>query len=105
MLEDHLPLPPLEMLKGLGIYQENPSCLLPIFNNHLQVARIASEIQQRFTANPVQIPALLIRDHGVTVWANSPTAARNYLEILEYIFRYMVTERIIGSRGQGSRGR
>ncbi|MDZ7961465.1 MAG: methylthioribulose 1-phosphate dehydratase [Aulosira sp. DedQUE10] len=101
VLEDNLLLPPLEMLKGLGIYEENPCCLLPIFTNHLQVAHIASEIQQRFTANSVQIPALLIRDHGVTVWASYPTAARNYIEILEYIFRYMVTERIIKSGGAG----
>ncbi|MBD2337122.1 methylthioribulose 1-phosphate dehydratase [Calothrix sp. FACHB-156] len=103
VLEDNLPLPPLEMLKGLGVYQENPSCFLPIFANHLQVARIASEIQQRFTANSVQLPALLIRDHGVTTWASCPTAARNYIEILEYIFRYMVTDRMISSGGKGNK--
>ncbi|BAY98370.1 methylthioribulose-1-phosphate dehydratase [Tolypothrix tenuis PCC 7101] len=102
-LEDNLLLPPLEMLKGLGVYQKNPCCFLPIFANHLQVARIAADIQQRFTANSVQIPALLIRDHGVTAWASSPTAARNYIEILEYIFRYMVTERMISSTGTGNK--
>ncbi|MBD2166256.1 methylthioribulose 1-phosphate dehydratase [Calothrix membranacea FACHB-236] len=101
VLEDNLPLPPLEMLKGLGVYQENPCCFLPIFANHLQVARIASDIQQRFTANSVQIPALLIRDHGVTTWASSSTTARNYIEILEYIFRYIVTERMIIGGGRG----
>ena len=90
---DRLPLPPLEMLKGLGVYEENPSCVMPIFGNHLQVSQIAAEIQQRFTTTPPQIPALLIRDHGVTVWASSPTAARNYIEIVEYIFRYMVAAR------------
>lgn len=90
---DYLPLPPLEMLKGLGVYEENPCCVIPIFANHLEVSRIASEIHQRFTTTPPQIPALLIRDHGVTVWAPSPTAARNYIEIVEYIFRYMVAAR------------
>lgn len=98
--QDYLPLPPLEMLKGLGVYEENPCCLIPIFANHLQVSRIASEIHQRFTTTAPQIPALLIRDHGVTVWAPSPTAARNYIEIVEYIFRYMVAARSIGSRGK-----
>lgn len=32
---DTLPLPPLEMLKGLGVWQENPCCVIPIFANHL----------------------------------------------------------------------
>ena len=88
-----LPLPSLEMLKGLGIWEENPCCLMPVFHNYLQVNRIADEIKERFRDNPPKIPALLIRNHGVTVWADSTKQARNYIEILEYIFRYMVAAR------------
>ncbi len=88
-----LPLPSLEMLKGLGIWEENPCCLMSVFHNYLQVNRIADEIKQRFSNNPPKIPALLIRNHGVTVWAKSTVQARNYIEILEYIFRYMVAAR------------
>lgn len=95
---DDLPLPPLEMLKGLGIWEENPCCVMPIFANHLQVSRIAAEIQERFTVNPPQLPALLIRNHGVTVWAASPDSARNYIELVEYIFRYIVATRNISIR-------
>ncbi|MEH2208678.1 MAG: methylthioribulose 1-phosphate dehydratase [Nostoc sp.] len=87
---DSLPLPPLEMLKGLGVWQENPCCVMPIFANHLQVAQIAGDIEQRFAVTPPQISALLIRDHGLTVWGCSLEAARNYIELLDYIFRYMV---------------
>jgi methylthioribulose-1-phosphate dehydratase len=39
---------------------------------------------------------LLIRNHGVTVWASSPEVARNYLEVAEFIFRYMVAARNVG---------
>ncbi|MGD1914318.1 MAG: methylthioribulose 1-phosphate dehydratase [Rivularia sp. (in: cyanobacteria)] len=88
-----LPLPSLEMLKGLGIWEENPCCLMPVFHNYLQVNRIADEITERFSKNPPKISALLIRNHGVTVWADSTEKARNYIEILEYIFRYMVGAR------------
>lgn len=88
-----LPLPSLEMLKGLGIWEENPCCLMPVFHNYLQVHRIADEIQERFNEHPPKISALLIRNHGVTVWADSTEQARNYLEIIEYIFRYMVSAR------------
>ncbi|BAU07116.1 methylthioribulose-1-phosphate dehydratase [Fischerella major NIES-592] len=90
---DALPLPPLEMLKGLGVWEEKPDCVMPIFANHLQVQQIATEIKTRFSNTPPQLPALLIRDHGVTVWAASSTAARNYIELVEYIFRYMVAAR------------
>lgn len=85
-----LPLPSLEMLKGLGIWEEKPCCLMPVFPNYLNVNRIADEIKERFSKTLPKISALLIRNHGVTVWANSTEQARNYIEISEYIFRYMI---------------
>ncbi|NJM74053.1 MAG: methylthioribulose 1-phosphate dehydratase [Scytonema sp. RU_4_4] len=94
--DDTLPLPPLEMLKGLGVWEENPRCAIPIFTNHLQVSCIADEIKEHFTTTPPQLSALLIRDHGVTVWAPSSETARNYIELVEYIFRYMVAARGVG---------
>ncbi|MCP6761673.1 MAG: methylthioribulose 1-phosphate dehydratase [Fischerella sp. CENA71] len=90
---DSLPLPPLEMLKGLGVWEENPDCVMPIFANHLQVQQIADEVKARFSKITPQLPALLIRDHGVTVWGSSSVETRNYLELVEYIFRYMVAAR------------
>ncbi len=88
--ESQIQLPPLEMLKGLGIWEENPTCFLPLFDNHLQVPKIAAEITDRFSQTKPQIPALLIRNHGVTIWATSTQNARNSIELIEYIFRYMV---------------
>ncbi|MEI2582543.1 methylthioribulose 1-phosphate dehydratase [Scytonema sp. PRP1] len=96
---DTLPLPPLEMLKGLGVWEENPDCGMPIFANHLQVSRIADQIKERFTRTSAQLPALLIRDHGVTVWASSPKTACNYIELVEYIFRYIVAAKGVGIWG------
>jgi methylthioribulose-1-phosphate dehydratase len=93
---DSLPLPPLEMIKGFGVWEENPNIAMPVFTNHLEVPRIASDIYERFTSVPPAINALLIRNHGVTVWASSPDGARNYLEVAEYIFRYMVAARNVG---------
>lgn len=90
LIGDALPLPPLEMLKGLGVWEQNPQVVMPIFANHLEVSRIADEIYACFKDTIPQVPALLIRDHGVTVWASSLEAASNYLEVVEYIFRYMV---------------
>jgi methylthioribulose-1-phosphate dehydratase len=90
--DENLPLPPLEMLKGLGVWSENPQCVMPIFANHFQVEQIAADIEQRLSDRPPDVPALLIRDHGVTVWASSTTEAFHAIELVEYIFRYIVTD-------------
>lgn len=94
--KNNLPLPPLEMVKGFGVWEETPQVEIPVFENYLEVARIATEISDRFGTRPPQISALLIRNHGVTVWADSLTSARNYVELIEYIFRYMVAARQVG---------
>lgn len=91
--QDAIGLPPLEMVKGLGIWQENPTCMMPLFENHLHVPTIAQSIKDRFSQTKSEIPALLIRNHGVTVWGNSTEQARNAIELVEYIFRYMVLAR------------
>ncbi len=86
-------LPSLEMLKGFGIWEENPWVEMPLFVNHLEVKKIADEISDRFLKSPPKISALLIRNHGVTVWANSPESAYHYIELVEYIFCYMMAAR------------
>lgn len=90
---DSFPLPPLEMLKGLGIWEENPQKSMALFENHLEVPKIAADIRSRFQQTSPEVPALLIRHHGITVWAPSVTTAQNYVEIVEYIFRYLVAAR------------
>lgn len=87
---DTLPLPPLEMLKGLGIRDEHPQCVVPVFPNYQQVSKIAAEIGDRFRHTPPQVPALLIRNHGLTIWAASLEAAHNSVELMDYIFRYQI---------------
>jgi methylthioribulose-1-phosphate dehydratase len=88
-----LPLPPLEMLKGFGLWLENPQVAMPVFENYLEVPKIGQEIIDRFQATPPPIPALLIRNHGVTVWANSPQEAFHRVEIAEFMFAYLAAMR------------
>jgi methylthioribulose-1-phosphate dehydratase len=91
-----IPLPPLEMLKGLGIYEERPRIGIAVFPNHLEVQAIAAAVAARFRAAPPRLPAFLIRDHGLTVWAESAARALNYLELLEFIFAFMIAARAAG---------
>lgn len=80
-----VPLPPVEMLKGLDVWEQDPDVALPLFDNLLDVVRIAEAIRERFTARAPRIPALLIRGHGVTVWGESLQQAYNRVEVLEFV--------------------
>jgi methylthioribulose-1-phosphate dehydratase len=94
--EQSLLLPPLEMVKGLGVWVENPTVKMSLFDNHLDVPKIGQEIAKRFAIEMPEIPAILIRNHGVTVWGKSTEEARNRIEIVEYIFSYMVQAKQVG---------
>jgi methylthioribulose-1-phosphate dehydratase len=86
---DALPLPAIEMLKGLGIWNEQPHVALPLFENHLDVAKIAEAITTRFKTTPPPVPALMVRNHGVTVWGSNLQEAYNRVEIMEFIMSYL----------------
>ena len=52
-----LALPPLEIIKGLDIWEEDPKVGLPLFDNYLDVPKIAEAIVTRFKIVPPQVPA------------------------------------------------
>ena len=84
-----LRLPPLEVIKCFDLWEENPQIDLPVFTNWLDVPRIARDIEQRFAVTPPRLAALLIRDHGVTVWGESLQQAFNRVEVIEFIMSYI----------------
>jgi methylthioribulose-1-phosphate dehydratase len=86
-------LPPLEMLKGLGIWEERPVVALPLFPNLPDVPAIAEAIRQRFSATPPDLPALMIHEHGVTAWGHSLQEAYNRVEIVEFLMSYLARRR------------
>jgi methylthioribulose-1-phosphate dehydratase len=89
-------LPPIEMLKGLGVGDESPQVAIAVFANHIHVPAIAAEVEARFRAAPPRLPGFLIRDHGLTVWGDDPQAALNHLELFDFIFQCMVAARAAG---------
>lgn len=86
-----LPLRGFELLKGLGL--TDPSATdVPVFPNHAEVGRIATEVADHLQAEPEAPPALLIADHGITVWGRDLAQARNRLECLEAICRLVLLD-------------
>lgn len=92
-LAESMSLPPLEMIKGLGIWEEQPRVAMPLFENRLAVPTIAAEIEIRFAVTPPQVPALMIRGHGASVWGASLQEAYNRVEIVEFLLRYLAHRR------------
>ena len=89
--DEELPLPPLEMLKGLDIREARPAVSLPLFPNYSDVSAIAATIRRRFTATSPELPALVIHGHGATVWGDSIEEAYNRVEIVEFLMSYLAT--------------
>jgi methylthioribose-1-phosphate isomerase len=80
-----------EMLKGFGAV-ENESVEVPIFANSQDVNRVAEDFsryarEQRSEGTKIP-PLLLLYNHGVTVWGETPDQARNHLEVMEYLCQY-----------------
>lgn len=88
-----LRLPAIEMIKGFDIWQQHPKVELPLFENHLDVAKIARDIETRFKKTKPAVTALMIRGHGPTVWGANLQEAYNRFEILDYLMRYQAQAR------------
>jgi len=84
-----LRLPPLEMIKGFDVWEQRPRADLALFANHLDVARVARDVRARFQKSRPRITALLVRDHGPTVWGTSLQQAYNRFEVLEFLLNYL----------------
>jgi methylthioribulose-1-phosphate dehydratase len=92
---DYLVLPAIEMIKGLGVWEADPMVKLALFPNHSYVPQIADDISARFQQQPPEVPACLIRNHGITVWGSSCEQARNRVEIVEFLFQYLIAAQSI----------
>ncbi len=92
-----LHLPPLEMLKGLGI---SGNCLpppLPVFENDPDVSRIAQQVDEYLGRKEgLRLPGFLIHLHGLTVWGRTPEEAFKHVELFDFLFRFQVMSKSVG---------
>jgi methylthioribose-1-phosphate isomerase/methylthioribulose-1-phosphate dehydratase len=70
----------LEIIKGLGV-PEPSSVTVPVFQNWVDVPRIAEDIEAQLPQNAP--PVMLIGSHGATSWGPTLEIARNRMECLE----------------------
>ena len=94
--DSRIPLPKIEMLKGLGLRDESAGASIEVFENHLDVSQVAHEVAVSLRGTAPAIPGLLIRGHGLTAWGATPLDALHAVELLDFCFRYALAARSVG---------
>ncbi|WP_055107817.1 methylthioribulose 1-phosphate dehydratase [Paenibacillus ihumii] len=81
--QGYVPVQGIELIKGLGIWEENAAIEIPVLPNHADIPSIAKLIPG---ALKPEIPGLLLRNHGIYVWGSNAFEAKRHLEAFEFIF-------------------
>ena len=82
----YVPLKDMEMIKALDIWEEDAFLKVPIIENWFDLDKLASEAGK--SVNP-EVPALLIRNHGIYAWGRNEFEAKRHIEAFEFMFEYM----------------
>lgn len=76
-----------ELIKAFGIWEENGQLTIPIVENFHDLPMLADEMVQRLNKDT---KAILIRNHGITVWGKNAFEAKRHLEACEFLFSYQL---------------
>lgn len=83
---DSLLLEDYEILKAFPDIQTHECRVhLSVFDNDQDIARLASQVDQRLQDN-AEIPGYLIRGHGFYTWGRSVKDALRHVEAFEFLF-------------------
>lgn len=82
-----------EIIKALDYWEETASVRIPIIKNYADIPTLARAFAPHVTCDA---GAVLIRNHGITVWGETPAAAKRYLEAYEFLFSYSLKLRALG---------
>ncbi|AQQ54564.1 methylthioribulose 1-phosphate dehydratase [Planococcus lenghuensis] len=77
-----------ELIKAFGLWEEDDVLTIPVIPNPAHIPTLAEEFKQHVNAD---FGAVLIRNHGITVWGRSGFEAAKLLEASEFLFQYQLT--------------
>jgi methylthioribulose-1-phosphate dehydratase len=84
-----------EIIKAFGIWEENASITVPIIPNHADIPTLAQEFG-RYVSQ--EAGAVLIRNHGITVWGRDAFEAKKFLEAYEFLFSWHIKLQMLKGR-------
>ncbi|GAA1706414.1 methylthioribulose 1-phosphate dehydratase [Microbacterium sediminicola] len=83
----------LEMLKGIGHLAHDETVVIPVIQNHQEMAVEAGRFDEVYlpaTAEVPEVPAMIVAGHGMYAWGTDRLQARHHLEIVEWLLRFTV---------------
>jgi methylthioribulose-1-phosphate dehydratase len=83
-----------ELIKAFHIWEQDAQIAVPIIENLADLKALATLFGAAI--NP-QVPAVLIRNHGITAWGKNGFEAKKHLEAFEFLFSYQVKLHMITS--------
>ncbi|MCI3194585.1 methylthioribulose 1-phosphate dehydratase [Bacillus sp. HU-1818] len=72
-----------EIIKALGLWEENAEVTVPIIENAAHIPTLAMDFAARVSGDS---GAVLIRNHGITAWGKTAFEAKRVLEAYEFLF-------------------
>jgi methylthioribulose-1-phosphate dehydratase len=74
-----------ELIKAFGIWEEDGSISVPIVENYADLTKLSKAVADVIKPDT---KAVLIRNHGITVWGKNAFEAKKHLEAFEFLFSY-----------------
>ncbi|SFI83682.1 methylthioribulose 1-phosphate dehydratase [Thermoflavimicrobium dichotomicum] len=81
-----------EIIKAFGIWAEDGEITVPIVENYADLRRLAQEVAKVIRPDT---KAVLIRNHGITVWGRNGFEAKKHLEAFEFLFSYHLKLKLV----------
>ncbi|MED1469752.1 methylthioribulose 1-phosphate dehydratase [Bacillus salipaludis] len=76
-----------ELIKAFDMWEEDAVLKIPIIHNYADIPTLAREFSEHVSGDS---GAVLIRNHGITVWGKTAFEAKKILEASEFLFRYQL---------------
>ncbi|MEH7076113.1 methylthioribulose 1-phosphate dehydratase [Neobacillus drentensis] len=76
-----------ELIKAFDKWEEDAVLTIPIIRNDVHIPTLANKFSKYVSGD---IGAVLIRNHGITVWGKTAFEAKKVLEASEFLFRYQL---------------
>lgn len=76
-----------ELIKAFDKWEEDAVLRVPIIRNYAHIPTLAKAFSEHVSGDS---GAVLIRNHGITVWGRTAFEAKKILEASEFLFRYQL---------------
>jgi methylthioribulose-1-phosphate dehydratase len=85
--ETHIEFTGNEIIKALGSWEQDAKVSIPIIANIAHIPTLAEQFDRYVNGDS---GAILIENHGITVWGKDAFEAKKILEAWEFLFSYQI---------------